>query len=119
MRHLSRRGTKSRARAPPAQPESRQERERRTKERFLGSAWLRRVVNAYVLDDEWHRVGFVWDGSDRILYVDGVEVAKDTQAGLAGAGGGLQIGAGSRLAPGTLWSGLIDDMRVYERAVKP
>ncbi len=23
-----------------------------------------------ITDDNWHRVGFVWDGSQRILYVD-------------------------------------------------
>lgn len=25
----------------------------------------------------WHRIGFVWDGPNRRLYVDDVEVAKD------------------------------------------
>jgi len=34
---------------------------------------------AVITDGNWHRVGFVWDGSHRILYVDGMEVAKDTQ----------------------------------------
>jgi hypothetical protein len=72
-----------------------------------------------VTDGNWHRVGFVWDGSNRILYVDGVEVARDTQTGLGASGGGLHIGAGSTLAPGTFWSGLIDDVRIYNRAVKP
>jgi len=55
----------------------------------------------------------------RILYVDGAEAAQDTQATLIGSGGGLYIGAGSTLAPGTFWSGLIDDVRIYNRAVKP
>jgi len=32
---------------------------------------------------------------------------------------GLLIGAGSTLAPGTFWSGLIADVRIYNRAVKP
>jgi hypothetical protein len=32
---------------------------------------------------------------------------------------GLYIGAGSELMPGTFWSGLIDDVRIYDRAVKP
>jgi hypothetical protein len=31
----------------------------------------------------------------------------------------MYIGAGSTLAPGTFWSGLIDDVRLYNRAVKP
>ncbi len=72
-----------------------------------------------ITDDAWHRVGLVWDGSNRILYVDDIEVVKDTQANLSNSSGGLYIGAGSTLAPGSFWSGLIDDVRIYNRAVKP
>jgi len=32
---------------------------------------------------------------------------------------GLQIRAGSALAPGTFWKGLIDEVRIYKQAVKP
>jgi L-ascorbate metabolism protein UlaG (beta-lactamase superfamily) len=77
------------------------------------------VSPALVTDDAWHRVGFVWDGSSRILYVDNIEVARDTQTNLQGSTTGLLIGAGSALAPGTFWSGLMDDVRLYTRAVKP
>ncbi len=72
-----------------------------------------------ITDGAWHRVGLVWDGRDRILYLDGVEVARDRQTALAPSAGGLQIGAGSTLAPGTFWTGLIDDVRLYNRAVQP
>ena len=74
---------------------------------------------AVITDGAWHRVGLVWDGTNRILYVDGMEVSQDTQTGLANALGGLYLGAGGTLAPGTFWSGLIDDVRIYDRAVKP
>jgi hypothetical protein len=73
---------------------------------------------AVITDGAWHRVGLVWDGTNRILYVDGMEVSQDTQTGLANALGGLYLGAGGTLAPGTFWSGLIDDVRIYNRAVK-
>jgi hypothetical protein len=75
--------------------------------------------SAVATDGAWHRVGFVWDGSNRILYVDDVEVGRDTQTTLVGTYTGLHVGAGSTLAPGTFWSGLIDDIRIYDRAVKP
>jgi hypothetical protein len=77
------------------------------------------LSQAIITDGNWHRVGFTWDGSNRILYVNDVEVAKDTPANLAGSDGGLYTGAGSALTPGTLWLGLIDDVRIYNRAVKP
>ncbi len=77
------------------------------------------LSTAMIKDDVWHQIGFVWDGSNRILYVDGVEVARDQQANLAGSAGGLHIGAGATLAPGNFWSGLIDEVRIYNRAVQP
>ena len=77
------------------------------------------VSPVVVTDGAWHRVGLVWDGSNRILYLDGVEVAADTQTTLRGTYTGLHIGAGATFAPGTFWKGLIDDVRIYDRAVKP
>ncbi len=32
---------------------------------------------------------------------------------------GLNIGCGADRAPGSFWSGLIDDVRIYNRVVKP
>ncbi len=72
-----------------------------------------------IMDGNWHRVGFVWDGSDRILYVDDVEVAHDTLGGLTGSDSGLYIGTGNSSEAGTFWSGMIDDVRIYDRTVTP
>jgi hypothetical protein len=77
------------------------------------------ISSTVVTDSDWHRVGFVRDGINRILYVDDVEVARDTAANLEAAGEGLYIGVGSGLEPGTFWSGLIDDVRIYNRTVHP
>jgi hypothetical protein len=72
-----------------------------------------------ITDGYWHRIGLVWDGSYRTLYVDNVAVAEDTQANLEGSDGGLYIGAGKNLEPDTFWFGMIDDIRIYSRAVSP
>jgi sialidase-1 len=72
-----------------------------------------------ITDDAWHRVGFVWDGANRLLYADGVEVARGPQSALPSSTGGLHIGADSKLTAGSFWSGLIDDIRIYNRVVKP
>jgi hypothetical protein len=74
-----------------------------------------------IIDGDWHRIGFVWDGQYRHLHVDGVEVAGDLapQSALEDSDGGLYLGAGSDLTPGTFFSGLIDDVRIYNRAVSP
>jgi hypothetical protein len=77
------------------------------------------VSGAVITDGQWHRVGLVWDGTSRALYVDGSQVAKETQARLATSDGGLYIGAGKGLESGSFWRGLIDDVRVYNRAIEP
>ncbi len=76
---------------------------------------------AVISDGQWHHVGFVWDGLYRFLYVDGIEVAKDATAQNPPipANGGLYIGAGKNLEAGTFFSGLIDDIRIYNRVVSP
>ena len=70
-------------------------------------------------DGDWRRIGLVWDGALRTLYVDGIPVAEDMQDGLESTGSGFYIGAVDVMAPGTFFSGLIDDVRIYNRAVKP
>jgi len=72
-----------------------------------------------ITDGAWHRVGLVWDGVNRTLYVDDVPVAEDTPAGLVGSGGGLHIACGSQKELASFWSGLIDDVRIYNRVVTP
>ena len=51
--------------------------------------------------------------------MDDVEVAKDTQSSLSRSEGGLYIGAGNDREPGSFFSGLIDDVKIYDRAVTP
>ncbi len=76
--------------------------------------------DAIIADESWHRIGLVWDGANRSLYVDDAAVASDTQAGgLGDCVGGLNIGCGKDTTAGTFFSGLIDDVRIYNRAVKP
>jgi hypothetical protein len=77
------------------------------------------ICSTTVTDGEWHRVGFVRDGSDRVLYVDDIEVARDTAGTLESASGGLYIGALGALEPGGFFSGLIDDVRIYNRVIHP
>jgi len=72
-----------------------------------------------IIDGDWHRVGFVWDGSARMLYVDDVRVAEDVQTSVASAYGRHYLGCAKDFAPTTFFSGLIDDVRIYKRAVKP
>jgi hypothetical protein len=73
---------------------------------------------AVIKDGQWHHIDLVWDGTSRILCVDDQEVARDTQSGLAVSDNGLMLGAGNN-GPGSYGSGLIEDVRIYVRVVKP
>ena len=72
--------------------------------------------NHIITDEIWHHIGIVWDGCYRTLYVDGMEVTKDTNplTALNNSDGGLYIGANKNLDAGTFFSGLIDDVRIYD-----
>jgi hypothetical protein len=72
-----------------------------------------------VTDDNWHRIGLTWDGNRRSLYVDDMLVAEDVQSSLASCTGEVNIGCDEEMTPATFWEGLIDDVRIYNRAVKP
>lgn len=76
-------------------------------------------TQAVITDGNWHRVSLVWDGANRVLYIDGEEVAADTQSDLPDCEGGLYLGCGKDAAPETFFTGLIDDVRIYDRAVSP
>lgn len=75
--------------------------------------------DAVITDDRWHHVGLVSDGSGISLYVDDVEVARSDISPVIPHFGDLQIGAGKNQEPGSFFSGLMDDVRIYDRVVKP
>jgi len=72
-----------------------------------------------ITDGRWHRIGFTWDGAVRTLYVDDIPVAEDAHSSLSRGCGQLTIGVGADLASENLWSGLVDEVRIYNRCVRP
>jgi hypothetical protein len=72
-------------------------------------------------DNQWHFIRLVWDGSHRRLYMDDIEVAVDTKSlgHLVSSLAGLYFGAGASLDTGSFWTGMLDDIRIYKRALLP
>ena len=79
------------------------------------------VSDAAITDGTWHSLRLVWDGSGRHLHVDGKEVAADKRKlnALKSSDADFYFGAGKDLEPSAFWSGLLDDLRFYGRAVMP
>ncbi len=71
--------------------------------------------------DQWHQVLLIWDGSLRHLYTDRVEIAADSAPlkSLTHSEGGLFFGAAQNLDASRFWTGLIDDIRIYDKVILP
>ena len=87
---------------------------------LMGSTFGELESESVIIDDQWHHLGLVYDldSLQRRLYVDGVQVAEDMTAisGMS-SDGSMNIGAGKNLDSGTFFSGLIDDIRIYNVAL--
>jgi hypothetical protein len=65
----------------------------------------------------WSHVAVTYDGANQRLYVNGVQVASRAQTGSMALGNGpLRIGGNGSWAT-EFFQGLIDDVRVYNRAL--
>jgi len=70
-----------------------------------------------VADNQWHHVAGVYDGTQGIIYIDGIlDVAQAATGQLNASDFNLYIGENSQ-ATGRYWNGLIDDVRLYNRAL--
>jgi Tol biopolymer transport system component len=77
------------------------------------------VADVVITDGQWHHVGIVvTEQKVRHLYIDGIRATFDTQpVVLPSSDGGLHIGSGKNLGAVTFFSGLIDDIRIYNKAL--
>ncbi len=68
-------------------------------------------------DEQWHHVGWVYDGTMNYLYVDGeVDATEESTGQITVSSYPLWIGDNSQ-ATGRYWTGLIDDLQIYNRAL--
>ena len=87
---------------------------------FTNLMYFELVSESVITDGQWHHIGIVWDGSRRYLYVDEEEVAGDTNDMTAiQSTGDLYLGAGKNLEATSFFSGLIDEVCIYNRTVRP
>ena len=74
-----------------------------------------------LLAGEWAHTAATWDGAAMVLYKDGAEVGRGAKGGAAVATNpGLKISIGNHFSGTTgtrSWDGLIDEVRVYDRAL--
>jgi hypothetical protein len=81
------------------------------------------LISEYIITDgQWHHIGIVIAAYQsmqfRYLYLDGVRIVTDTQSvELPFSNGGMYFGAGKELDAASFFSGLIDDVRIYDVAL--
>jgi hypothetical protein len=72
-----------------------------------------------VITDTWRHAALVYDGSNKIIYIDGVEDARVASTGSINVSTyNLYIGENSQQT-GRYLTGLVDDVRIYNRALSP
>ena len=70
-------------------------------------------------DGSWHHIVAVRDGTDNILYVDGIEEARVTisyGAGFDSTSAPLNLG---KLSGASYYGGALDEVALYDRALTP
>jgi hypothetical protein len=79
---------------------------------------LRAVTGTAVLPtNAWTHIAVTYDGANMRFYVNGVQVRAVLRSGaIAATGGALHIG-GNDVWGGEFFKGLIDEVRVYNRAL--
>lgn len=67
----------------------------------------------------WHHIAYVQTGSGVILYIDGAQANTGSNPVQSGAVGVMRIGSFNTTFPTPYWSGQVDEVRVYNRALTP
>jgi len=68
-------------------------------------------------DNAWHHICGTWDGTNLTLYVDGISVGTTPQTNDAVSGVNPFVMGRNALQADSFFNGLIDDVRVYNRAL--
>jgi len=80
-----------------------------------GNGWFNGVTT--VTDGQWHHYAATYDGTEGKIYIDGVlDVTSPGTGQINESSYDLYIGENSQ-ATGRLYHGLLDDMRIYSRAL--
>ncbi len=71
-----------------------------------------------VTANSWYHITTVYDGSEQILYKDGQQVYARSESGSMGSNGyKFLIGARGHTSPRNFFGGMIDELRIYNRAL--
>ncbi|OIQ28277.1 MAG: hypothetical protein BM564_09395 [Bacteroidetes bacterium MedPE-SWsnd-G2] len=65
-------------------------------------------------EDEWHQVAVIYDGTEAILYIDGVADKTATLPAPTDTAQSFFIGAAGKITPGAYFHGNIDEVRVWD-----
>lgn len=72
-----------------------------------------------LVDDAWHHVAATYDGSVRIIYIDGIEANRDHPIPHKGTNEHFLIGKANPLTPYDWFVGAVDEARIYNYALTP
>ncbi len=86
------------------------------------SEWITADNIEELWDGNWHHIAVVYDGKEKIIFLDNKLIASTVATGDIGVGTGynLLLGAGrDETGPELLYSGVMDEVRIYNYALNP
>ncbi|UCE48530.1 MAG: LamG domain-containing protein, partial [Phycisphaerales bacterium] len=83
---------------------------------LTGGGWPE-VYSDDVNDENWHHIAGVYDGSKLIMYQDGRDVDTKSLTGRINSNWSRVLIGENGQAPNRFWNGLIDEVRIYSRAL--
>jgi len=85
---------------------------------YLGNGSDLTTPSTGYYDGNWHQITMTFDGSTQILYIDGIQ--KNSRITILNTGTTkLRMGANCYPSIGEFFNGLIDEVRIYNRALSP
>ena len=81
--------------------------------------WVRNVDDEILPLNEWYHIVFTYDGTNLELYLDGDPISSLEQPHVVNFSqrNPLQIGVYSTQSGATIFTGSMDDIRIYDRAL--
>lgn len=67
----------------------------------------------------WHHIAMTWDATTKIGHIDGLPVVSRANVPITFDQQDLVVGADLTPAPGYFWTGVIDDVVMYDRTLTP
>ena|SRR3990167_6699044 len=74
-------------------------------------------VTYVLMENTWYHIAATWDGTNVVFYLNGLNIGSSSSVAPSSGSNAVSIGEDTRGADLQVMNGLIDDVRIYNRAL--